>query len=209
MFSSFKEDIRDLSTLPLPNSPVLEEVYLKSPPDMYDLDKLQVYQKTLKVISIRQYREGDFESKCFSIVNVQFPLLTDLNVSAPFFSYIKLKGCQFPNLRILTLNYQWDETDVNPYHVSTIDVKAPKLEVLHVQHVRLGDVFEVSQYPELTHFSLKKCYGLRRVVVLNCPELTNVGIYYYEIPTILQVHHHGSLDDVEIDQWLPVKLVRI
>ena len=98
---------------------------------------------------------------------------------------------------------------MNPYHVSTIDVKAPKLEVLHVQHVRLGDVFEVSQYPELTHFSLKKCYGLRRVVVLNCPELTNVGIYYYEIPTILQVHHHGSLDDVEIDQWLPVKLVRI
>ena len=184
----------------LPDTPVLEVYEAFNPPDLDRLDKLQVYQNTLKVIYIiEDHAYRTFPARSALLANVQFPLLTDLIFIAQYCPYIELRGCQFPNLKILILENESKAFGMNASELSTIEIQTPSLTKLRIKRLRLGDVFEVSGYPRLTSLAITECPDLRGVVVLKCPTLTNVKIHPHKPQHNVQVRHDGSLDGVDVE----------
>lgn len=184
----------------LPDTPVLEVYEAFNPPDLDRLDKLQVYQNTLKVIYIiEDHAYRTFPARSALLANVQFPLLTDLIFIAQYCPYIELRGCQFPNLKILILENESKAFGMNASDLPTIQIQAPNLTKLRIKSLRLGDVLEVSGYPRLTSLAITECPDLRGVVVLKCPTLTNVKIHPHKPQHNVQVRHDGSLDGVDVE----------
>ncbi|CEP24440.1 unnamed protein product [Cyberlindnera jadinii] len=127
----------------LPDTPVLEGYEAFDPPDLDRLDKLQVYQNTLKVIYIiEDHAYRTFPARGALLANVQFPLLTDLIFIAQYCPYIELRGCQFPK-SILILENESKAFGMNASDLPTIQIQASNLTKLRIKSLRLGDVFEV------------------------------------------------------------------